>query len=217
MSVRNGFALVLLLFVCFLWSPTFVFAKDVATCGDFDVSEWRGWSEALERQEAAYDDIGTSEDAWLSGVWSDITYGTVYSDLTINGQVYTTEEIHRMLENERKELANAFLEQYTKDGETALENLNQHRAARDEFLQDPDNKEYAQYDTWTGEVRDYEGGVQGYWEEMAHRDSRSFNPIAASFYHDVSEFVRSRQLDEVLTSTDAYIAVMSFPCDAFEV
>jgi len=219
MSVHSGFAFALMLFACSLWAPTLSFANEIATCGNFDVSEWSGWSNALEQQEDAYHEIGNYQDRLIADVWSDIAFGVVDEDLTVNGQVYTQAEIRAMSEDERKELADAFTQQYTDidSGENALTRLNDYRAERDAFLQDPANKEFAQFDAWSGDVQNYEGGVSAYWEEMAHQGSESYNPTAATFYRDVSEFVRPSQLDEVLISTNAYIAVMSFPCGAFEV
>ncbi len=217
MRVHSGSAFALMLFACSLWAPTLSFAKEITTCGNFDVSDWRGWSDDLEQQEDAYNEIGDWRQQMAADTWSDVAYGTMPYDLTVNGTVYTSEEINQMSEGEREELANAFLQQYSLDGETALEALNRYRAEREAFLRDPENEEFAQFDAWSVDVQNYEGGVSAYWEEMAHRGSPSYNPIAASFYRDVSEFVRPRQLDEVLTSTDAYIVVMSFPCGAFEV
>lgn len=217
MRVRSGFAFALLLVVCSQWASTPSFAREIATCGNFDVSEWRGWSDALEQQEDAYNEIGDWRQQMAADTWSDVAYGTMPYDLTVNGTVYTSEEINQMSEDEREELANAFLQQYSLDGETALEALNHYRAERETFLRDPEYEEFAQFDAWSGDVQNYEGGVSAYWEEMADRGSENYNPTAATFYRDVSESVRPRQLDEVLISINAYIAVMSFPCGAFEV
>ena len=76
---------------------------------------------------------------------------------------------------------------------------------------DPENAEYAQYDSWADAVREYDGGVDAYWEALIEQ-----NPNAAIFYNEVVETSSSdAERQRRLTGLGAFMAIMGIQPNAF--
>lgn len=194
-----------------LWSwgvPSFVLAQESSSCDEVDPQEWQVSARELEQQQAEYDELGDWRQQEAADVWNDVAFGTMPFDLNVNGQVYTSEQISTMSEDGRKILADAFLEQYSNDGETALEDANELWEEQAAWLDDPVNRAYAEYLEWVGDVENHDDGGMEYWEEITDPDSRNYSPNAAIYYRKMLREQRVREGSEVLTSIDAYLAVM---------
>lgn len=162
---------------------------------------------AFKRQANGYYAIGTQREQGLSSVYNEIIYGEVVGDITIDGHTYTEEEVNAMTYDQRVAIADGMMAELG-----VADDLAGYRDEQDKYLAQPENAEYAQYRTWSSEVRKYDGGPEQYWIDLA-RD----NPTAAAYYEDVIQQetdpdVRSR----LMTNQSAYFGIVGWDSNAFD-
>src|SRR5690606_34688136 len=161
----------------------------------------------LDMQADGYYSIGTDHQRRALREWTYLAYDDVENPVTLNGRTYSPAEINAMNDDQRRRFADAVMAE-----RGWLDDINDLRDERAKFLADPENKEFAQFDTWASEVRDYPGGVDKYWHDAAEE-----NDAAAAYYEqvlaeDLSESERHRRL----TSLTAYMNLRGYHRPAWD-
>src|SRR5690606_41159400 len=102
---------------------------------------------------------------------------------------------------ERGKLARAWLAEHG-----LYRTWQQTKDAQDQFLAQPENADFATFKRWQGEVYDYPGGVDAYWQQLI-----SENENARQYYEHLDEKLPENQRQQALTSKYAYMAVRGIP------
>lgn len=150
----------------------------------------------LKSQADGYYALADDDDTTIADIYTTIAYGSPLYSITVDGRVYTPKEMNAMTPDQRKALADAYLESYGLQ-DRYYDLLDR----RTDYLSKPENREYAQYKEWSKGVRSYEGGVDGYWEEAIET-----NPAAREYYERVnSQRLLPWQRESRLTSLTAWM------------
>ncbi|WP_334109106.1 hypothetical protein [Methylobacillus sp.] len=146
-------------------------------------------------QSDGYYELGDTRSRLLLGLWNDIANGDVRGDLTVNGITYTEAEIKAMNRDQRVAIANGLMAE-----RNAMGRINTLRDDRSKFLAQPENKDFAQFVQWRGEVYDWPGGPEEYWQALiAH------NPTAKAYYDTfIADAVDDVARNRAMTSQNAF-------------
>ena len=154
----------------------------------------------MRTQQAAFYDLGTERERRAYDIWQQIAYGPMHTPLTVGGHEYSVREIHDMTPEQRRNLADAALQEAG-----LMDEVDALRDERDRFLAQPENARMAQQRQWADAVRDYPGGIDAYWQEAIKE-----NPNAAAYYESVMsnpDIILDEQREQALTNQYAYFAI----------
>lgn len=149
---------------------------------------------ALFQQQQEYAALGTPEEQAAWSTYNDIRYGGLEEPVTINGVAVNDGSLRRLSNDERERVADLWAQQ-SGNAERVASIQAQRKTYREA------HPELAAYTDWANSVRDYEGGVQGYWEDTAEG-----NPNAARWLETLDEPMTMDDLERQLTSVEAYHA-----------
>jgi hypothetical protein len=158
---------------------------------------------ALKVQTDQFYDLGDSFDPQVDGLYQNLVYGEVINPVTLDGKTYSAKEINSWDVETRKDFAQAFLV----DNEL-YDGWQEYQALQDEFLADPANAEFAQYRSWSGDVRDYPGGIEQYWQDVADN-----NPNAKRWYENLDPDLTPEEREKALLSQRAFMSVKGLQAD----
>lgn len=150
------------------------------------------YSRSMQQSEDEYKSLGSPEDRAAYEVYNSLRFGYIDSPIIISGQRYTPDQIQAMSTDEQSALADQWA---TGSGNT--DRVERQSADRKAFRDE--HPDYQEYVSWSGQLRDYDGGVQGWWQDVIQG-----NPNAANWYNNLSP--EDQQNDRVLTQLDAYFA-----------
>lgn len=159
----------------------------------------------LRNQSQGYYAIGDNRVYEVADtVYNDIAYADeVWFDVEVDGITYTHDQIQQMSDEERRDLAVAWL------AETGLYYTWQEtKDQRDEYLSRPENAEFATFKRWQAEVYQYDGGVDAYWQAVI-----ADNPNAREFYEGLDEKLPPHKREQALAGMYGYMAVAGIPTD----
>jgi hypothetical protein len=157
----------------------------------------------LRSQEQSYYAIGDTRTANVADlIYNDVAYSeNVFFDVTVDGKTYTHGEIEKMDSEERSALARAWLSEHG-----LYRTWQKTKDQQDQFLAQPENADFATYKRWSGEVRDYPGGIEAYWKQVGKE-----NENAQQYLDNLDEKLPPEQREQALTSKWAYLAVRGVP------
>lgn len=142
--------------------------------------------------EDQYQSLGSPEDAAAYRFYNSIRYGDTSVPIVVGMQSYTPAQMANMPPEESEALADQWA---AESGNT--ERVERSSNARKQFRED--HPEYAEFIYWRGDVNDYPGGPEKWWQDAAEG-----NPNAGQYYEGLTDKQRSSDFD--LTSMDAYFA-----------
>lgn len=166
-------------------------------------------SRTLWTQGDEYYGLGTDEQRRSYSMYNSIRYGSVQGQVEINGVMVTELQLSRMSEEQRAAAADTWATQ-----NNATEDIETIRTLRKEYRES--HPEWNEYVSWSGTVRDADGGVDGYWNDITGGDPPS-NPNTARWYEsNIHDGMRKEDRERKLTSPDAFMAIHGIQSDMYE-
>lgn len=164
----------------------------------------------LQTQADGYYGIGTERQQQAAHSYTLIMTGTTHYAVTVGGTTYTPMQIHNMTDDQRKKLAQAYLQQ-----QGYLDEWQDLQGKQDDFLAETGNADFAQYKSWQGEVYDYAGGPDAYWQDYLERNPD--NAEARRYYESVldANFLDTDR-DKALAGMQGYMVTKGIRPGAYD-
>ena len=161
----------------------------------------------LHRQHAAYERLGSETDQKVANVYQEVASGIVHYPVIVDGREYPPAEIMNMTMEQRIQLAQALLEDYT-----LLDDYYAYLDRQHGWLAREENRPYLQYMHWRQGVQDYEGGAERYWQDLIAENA------AARHYYESIEVLSSWVIadGEELMSLAAFMHARGIQASAFD-
>jgi hypothetical protein len=164
----------------------------------------------LNGQAESYYALGTERQQAAARSYTIISQGTTHYAITVNGKTYSPLEISNMTDDQRKKLAQAYLQQ-----QGYWDEWQDLQGKQDDFLAEQGNRDFAQFKTWQGEVYDYPGGPDAYWQDYL-RDNPD-NTDARRYYESVLDAnYLDTDRDRALAGMQGYMTTKGIRAGAFD-